>query len=767
VILGALILLASLAIYVPLAPAYPSINLDGGWAFGLNVAVERGLVFGRDIVFTFGPYGAAYTGLYHPATDTMMLASAALLASAFAAGLLCLAQRWPSRLGALLLLALMAVIARDALFFTLPFTLILLASRVTMPQGAAARIALDGKVRLAMALLTLSLSLIPLVKGTFGAASGLAMVLSLILLAVRGHAALALSGAVLFVLAMPIFWMLAGQPASALPDFFTSQAPIVSGYTEAMSVPGSLFLPAQYVVCCGLLAAMHLRRLNLATISLAVGTAGLLFLAFKGGFVRSDGHMLMAAGTLAIVAIMLAFGQPFWRSALAVATSLASWALIDITVTGASLASLPSRIEAPFIAAGQMLETRLSKPERLGQLYADSLAMIAAQNSLPDLKGTTDIYSYGQSILLARKLDWAPRPVLQSYSAYTPSLARDDAAFLAGPKAPDNILFSVQPIDGRLGALEDGPSWPLLLTRYTFTDLYGDMAILRRRAQAAPTPIADTPLRSNSFAMGEMMTLPTSPAALWATIDVSPTPLGRLVAAAFRPPRLSITFRFADGHDQSFRYISGMGKAGFLAAPVVSSTADFITLSLPKADDILAAKRPVAFTISADHGVGLLWNKTVSTQIFAATFPSQDVSSLLFDRAETEATRLVKLPTTPDCSVDLIDMRRPENLPVKLGPTLRVDGWAAISVKNSQAPETTSVTLTAPSGEVTAIRAKKIARNDVNAYFQKPDLGDVGYTAFAELGGLKGDYLLSLKMTHGENAWTCTTQVPVRVGAAP
>jgi hypothetical protein len=53
----------------------------------------------------------------------------------------------------------------------------------------------------------------------------------------------------------------------------------------------------------------------------------------------------------------------------------------------------------------------------------------------------------------------------------------------------------------------------------------------------------------------------------------------------------------------------------------------------------------------------------------------------------------------------------------------------------------------------------------VNAYFQKPDLGEIGYTAFADLGTLSGDYLLSLKMTQGNNAWTCTTQVPVRVGA--
>ena len=765
-ILGVLVIVACLVVYVPVAPVFPSINLDGGWAFALNVAVERGLVFGRDIVFTFGPYGVAYTELYHPATDTLMLASTALLALAFARGLLCLAQGWANRVGALLLVVLMAAMARDALFFALPFMLILLTSRLTMPPTSPARLEPTGKVGLALVLLVLSMSLIPLVKGTFSIASGVAMVLSVGLMLLRGHVATAIVGAVLFAVAMPLFWVLAGQPLAALPGFFISQGPIFSGYTDAMSVAGGLFLPAQYLACCLVLAALHLRAINLATIGLALGTAATLFFAFKGGFVRADTHMMMAAGVIAIVAVLLAFSQPSLRGLAGVVVGLASWAVIDVGATGISLMVMPQRIEAPFVAAGQMLATRIARPGRLGQLYDDSLAMIAAQHSLPDLKGTTDIYSYGQSILLARHMDWAPRPVLQSYSAYTPSLAQADADFLAGPNAPDNILFSVQPIDGRLGALEDGLSWPLLLSRYAFTDLRGDMAILRRREQPATAAVSPTPLGSESFTMGQMIKLPDSPDPIWAKIDASPTLLGRLVSTTFRPPRLTITFRFADGHDQLFRYIPGMGKAGFLVSPVVATTTDFVALSLPKSNDYMRSRHPVAFTISADRGAGLLWKTAVAAEFFAASFPSQDVSRLLFDRVETEATRLVKLPTTPDCSVDLIDMRHPENLPVRIGHTLRVDGWAAVSVKNAQAPDATFVTLPAPTGEVTSIRAKKIARNDVNAYFQKPELGEIGYTALAELGDLSGDYLLSLKMAQGENAWTCTTQVPVRVDAA-
>lgn len=760
--LGTLIAVATLTVYVPIAPLFPTTDIDGGWMFALNVAVERGLVFGRDLVFTFGPYGAAYTQLYHPATDTMMLISTTLLGMAFASGLLCLTHGWVERLGALGLVAMMGLIAHDAMFFALPLTLLLLVCRVA---GAPRGIAASRFVQCSLALLVMALSLIPLVKGTFAAASGLAMALSFGLLVLRGQWRLAAAGAMLFAVSMPVLWVLVGQPLPALPGFFISQAPIISGYTEAMSMPTGWFMPIQFLIGYLVLAALHFRLTSVAGIVMAVGCTGLTFFAFKGGFVRADAHMMMAGGFIVIMAAMLAFEQNRLRGAIGVMVGLVVWAIIDMSLTQASLAALPGRIATPFVAASKMLVTRVVAPDTLRRRYADGITMIAAHNPLPRLTGSTDIYSYGQSILLADGMDWVPRPVLQSYSAYTPSLAALDTAFLAGPKAAQNILFSVQPIDGRLAALEDGPSWPELLSRYDIVDLRGDMAILRRRQTKAPEPIGQMPLAGVRFRMGDMMALPAGSQPIWAKIDVAPTTLGKLVSAAFRPPALSITYRFSDGHQQVFRYVSGMGAAGFLISPVVSSTTDFVSLALPRADDYLAGKRAQSFTISSEYGMGLLWNPEVSVTFSRASFPPQpDVGQWLFARMETEAARPAKLPVTADCSVDLIDLHRPQDLPMRIGTFVQVDGWAAISVKDALAPDVTSVTLTAPNGEVSAIRAKKIARDDVNAYFQKPEMGQIGYTALADLAGLAGDYLLGLRMTKGDRSWSCSTQIPVQIG---
>ncbi len=40
---------------MPFAPGMPTGGIDGSWPYGLNEAIARGYVFGRDVVFTFGP----------------------------------------------------------------------------------------------------------------------------------------------------------------------------------------------------------------------------------------------------------------------------------------------------------------------------------------------------------------------------------------------------------------------------------------------------------------------------------------------------------------------------------------------------------------------------------------------------------------------------------------------------------------------------------------------------------------------------------------
>ena len=47
--------------FIPFSPAMPESNLDPSWVLAMNQALSAHLVFGRDVVFTLGPYASVFT----------------------------------------------------------------------------------------------------------------------------------------------------------------------------------------------------------------------------------------------------------------------------------------------------------------------------------------------------------------------------------------------------------------------------------------------------------------------------------------------------------------------------------------------------------------------------------------------------------------------------------------------------------------------------------------------------------------------------------
>lgn len=76
-------LIVAWLLLMPFDPIMPGIGFDQSWKYALNEAVSRGSVFGRDVIYSFGPYASVYTRMYSPATDTMMMLASSLLATGF------------------------------------------------------------------------------------------------------------------------------------------------------------------------------------------------------------------------------------------------------------------------------------------------------------------------------------------------------------------------------------------------------------------------------------------------------------------------------------------------------------------------------------------------------------------------------------------------------------------------------------------------------------------------------------------------------------
>ena len=80
---------------------------------------------------------------------------------------------------------------------------------------------------------------------------------------------------------------------------------------------------------------------------------------------------------------------------------------------------------------------------------------------------TVDIFGQDQAYAWFNHLNYRPRPVFQSYSAYNATLMQINERFYASSAAPEYVLFDFTPIDKRFPPLEDAWALRTLLADYT------------------------------------------------------------------------------------------------------------------------------------------------------------------------------------------------------------------------------------------------------------------------------------------------------------
>jgi hypothetical protein len=227
---------------------------------------------------------------------------------------------------------------------------------------------------------------------------------------------------------------------------------------------------------------------------------------------------------------------------------------------------------------------------------------------LPALRGSGDVYTSEESVLLASANEWNPRPVFQSYTAYTPVLLRLNEQHLRGKNSPDWVLLDLQTIDGRLPSLDDGASWPALFDNYSFVS-YDGRYVLLRRGPVVYTQSNYTGTYKEICKIGQAIVLPKADGLQFAEVDLKPTLFGRLLTAIFSPPQLRIVLHLADGSTRYHRVVGNMMETGFLLSPFVGNTKDFAALfETNRGFD--RGKRVESISIAPTYGGTLFWANT-------------------------------------------------------------------------------------------------------------------------------------------------------------
>jgi hypothetical protein len=611
-------------------------TIDGSWMQALHVAFEQRWQFGRDIVFTYGPWGFLCGGYYPPTFITSAIVWAILALVFWWAGWRVACHFSGNKFLSWLWLAGLIGVANisggqsfDVRGVAWVLLLLFLHFFVEERPATARQV-----------LLAIALGLLSLVKFTslIEAAIVVGAVAADNVFRQRRFPWIAVSfaGSILF------FWVAAGQQLDLLRPFLLNSRQMTDGYAEAMQLGGTeirdviffLFAAAMLVALTGHAAWRRLGRFGILP---ATALAAILFLTFEHGYVRCDNihettaalSLLVAAlaclaatwpvlqrgkNRLRLAALLLVAGILFFSS-----FTLNRWFPQDgLLVQFVRTFS----VQNIFVPVKSLADTAQSQ-----KTYDKNLAAIRKQFPIPPIEGEADIYPWNQMALFANGLNYHPRPVIQSYSAYTPELAELNAAWLRSDRAASNILFEILPVNSHFPSLDDGLSWPELLTRYDIADTNGEFLLLKR--SAAPRQFHLTPLKETTVQFGENILLPAATnAPLWAEMEIDKSIPGKIVATFYKPPILRLMVSLRDGRQLYFRLVPGMARGGFILSPLIADKESFLSLASADGWRELSGSEVAAITISAatKSGSTICYQSAIKLRLYQLDYPRQDLS---------------------------------------------------------------------------------------------------------------------------------------------
>ena len=559
-------------------------QLDPSWTGALGSAFERGLQAGVDYVFTFGPLGylSHPASAYDPELFSAYLASQIVLALAVAGLLIAVAWRVEPPERVIYLLLVFLVIPRP----TMP--LVVTAGTLWALQLPRGRERSKLVVGLLLALVFF-LAATALTKFDMFVFAGAAVAtLSVGRVDSLGKA---WRWPAVYVSCLVGLWVACGQSVTNLPLFFLRSLDLAAGYSEAMAAGFDATEIIVALVVCALITAQlglvfRARREWRTTVAALLVLFG-LFMSWKTGFTRHDAHALEFFSYGLIVPFLLplrsrqeAAPDAVVRTLRFVASGLCLWGIVLASPPGhlvsptKALSQLGSRLRAHVVAF-----TDLSVVRDQREL---SRRVLAEQHDLPRIRSvvgdhSVDIFNYSQGLLFLNELEWTPRPVFQSYAAFTPKLIRLNGDFMRGESAPHYVVFQLQTIDGQHAWTNDAEALQAVLSDYRPVLAEKGYLLLERKMTGTSAAPARTPLRIERVGFLDWLeTADLSAQTALLTVKMEMTFLGRLLATVYKVPPIFLEVETKTGWKRKFKFVPSMAETGFVINPVIRSHQDLV-----------------------------------------------------------------------------------------------------------------------------------------------------------------------------------------------
>ena len=551
----------------------PNSGLDPSWAIAINLAFEKGMRFGEDFIFTFGPAGIFATRLNIGVSPLAMMAWDVFLLASIAVVLILVLRETRTYLAvflAFLAALLFTVVAphTTALINTL-FVIFLFLLFYHLRSGALWALALAvvyswliffTKANMgipALALMAVYLAYLAIRPRTYGRRP--------VVLAATGFLLLGVVLAVVLNVDMAGFTLGSWHLAEAYNDAMVF--PFESSPLPREMLPLSLAIVGAYLLLALFNWRAMLRDLDFALMYLV--TVGYLYLVFKHSYVRAWGHpWYFFQSVPAAIGLLALFAGPALRRWTA---GVFLFALLCSFPAGAQLFSSEA-VESKVQRLSNYVDMAASGPPYYpGNPTVQEQAL--PQSTLDIIgDGSVDVMPWEVSTVYFNDLNYNPRPVVQSYTTYDGWLDERNYEKYISETAPEFILFSMGEIDRRHPFFTEPKTRRAVLTHYEIVQRTPGYLLLQRRA--LPLAFSETPGPAGTARLGEFIDLPRSDTLQFMTADIEYSLLGKIARFLYRPSLLWVTVEFEDGETRRFRAVKTMVNDQVLIDPFVETLDD-------------------------------------------------------------------------------------------------------------------------------------------------------------------------------------------------
>jgi len=377
---------------------------------------------------------------------------------------------------------------------------------------------------------------------------------------------------------------------------------IVRGYSTAMSIVGSykiLAIGFVGLLVYGIIVFLLFKKKS------TLWYFGVLFvipviLSFKHSFVRQDiPHMpLFFLFLLSVISAMILISQD--RRELKVSIfSIVVVLMLALSVNWA-VDALPSLSQIKTTSLGQGGSSNIISTIQLDNTrnrLSEASRVNLEEYLLPDewLKiignASVDILPWDIIYIPANNLTWNPCPVLQNYSVYTSSLDLRSADHYKGDDSPSFLIVEFKDIDGRHPMLGAPATWNIIISNYDLLleDQSNGRLLLKKKLDTSSKEVIPTVQIDSST--NQWITVPVSDNLLLADVQIYLSVVGAFTDTLFRIPPVYVDLIYQSGINARYRIIPDTARNGLLLSSLPQNISELAQLFQGKSEDSIAKFR--------------------------------------------------------------------------------------------------------------------------------------------------------------------------------